>query len=322
VLVAVAGLGAAACSADDDSGADSASDAPTVMEAPAGDGRAGDPAARPADVAAGEVAATDRPSLPVGRALATTAGVTVTTPDIRRAADDTVAAVARHDATVFDADVTIGSERDDGSVDGVGWFVVKVPPAELEPLVDDLAATVGTVSSRTQETADVTDQLVDLEIRIGVERDVIARFRALLDDATEFQDVVDIERVIAERTVALEQLLAAQRNLEDRVELSTLRIQLEYAPPAPEPAERDSDTITDAWRAGWEAFVGVFFTVALILAVASPFLVTAGVLLGVAWLVVRRRRASAPVDGGAGGPLVDDPVSATGASLAAPTREG
>jgi hypothetical protein len=291
-LVIVVGLGASACSADDDS--DSASVEPAEIIADdaemsagdsdtAGGGEATDAAAPGATTPAGALALD-------GRALATTAGVRVTAPDIRQAVDDTLTTVARNNATVFNADVNIGSERDDGSIDGSGWFVVKVSPVDLETLIADLGATVGTVSGRTQETSDVTDQLVDLEIRIGVERDVIDRFRLLLDEATAFQDIVDIERVIAERTIALEQLLASQRNLENRVELSTLTIELQYAPPGAEVVdETTEDTIGDAWRAGWDAFAGVFFALGFALAVAAPFLVTAAIVGVLVWAALRRR---------------------------------
>ena len=206
----------------------------------------------------------------------------------------------RNGASVFTADVNIGSEREDGSVDGSGFFVVKVPPADLEPLITDLGATVGRLSGRTQDTTDVTDQLVDLDIRIGVERDVIARFQNLLVDATEFQDIVEIERVISERTIALEQLLASQRNLDNRVDRSTLTIQLRYETPAAEvvPAEDDSiEGIGDAWRAGWDVFLGALFAVGFVIAVAAPFMATAAFILGVIWLASRRRLRGARSEG-------------------------
>lgn len=319
----VVGLGASACSGNDD---DSASDEPAATVAADGadaidtateGGEARDAAAPGTPTSAG---------LPAfdGRALATTAGVTVSTSDIRRAVDDTLTTVARNNATVFNADVNIGTERDDGGIDGSGWFVVKVPPADLDALIADLGATVGTVSGRTQETSDVTEQLVDLEIRIGVERDVIDRFRRLLEDADAFQDIVDIERVIAERTIALEQLLASQRNLENRVELSTLTIQLQFVPAdtiadAAADTDTDTDTIADAFGAGWDAFAGVFFAVGFALAVAAPFLAVTAVAAGIAWLVVRRRPARhAPTPAPTTEP---DRVSENDEELAAPTRE-
>ncbi len=298
------GLGVSACSSADDS--DSAS---TVeFDAPAGDAVAPQVESSDRSVAnePGEAIVESRAEqplgtpLPTGQALATTAGVSVATPDIRTAVADTLAAVQRNGASVFTADVNIGSEREDGSVDGSGFFVVKVPPADLEPLITDLGATVGRLSGRTQDTTDVTDQLVDLDIRIGVERDVIARFQNLLADATEFQDIVEIERVISERTIALEQLLASQRNLDSRVDRSTLTIQLRYETPTAEVVAVDDDSIEgigDAWRAGWDVFLGALFAVGFVLAVAAPFLATAALVLGVIWLATRRRLRGARNDG-------------------------
>jgi hypothetical protein len=202
---------------------------------------------------------------------------------------------------------------------------VKVPPDQLEPLITDLGATVGRLSGRTQDTTDVTDQLVDLDIRIGVERDVIERFRALLDDATALQDVVEIERVISERTIALEQLLASQRNLDDRVERSTLTIQLRYEAPIVDVADDDAaDGIAEAWRTGWDVFVGALFAIGFVLAVSSPFLLLAAIAVASVWLLARAhtrrsgRRATADLAAPGG-----DPASVSSdESLAEPTRPG
>jgi hypothetical protein len=296
-LTVLVGLGVSACGATDDSDS-SAEFAPQLapqidVGAPTDDasnvGRTG-AVERPSPTGdAAEQAA--RTVLPTGQALATTAGVVVATSDIRAAVADTLAAVQRNGASVFTADVEIGDERDDGSVNGSGYFVVKVPPADLEPLIADLGATVGRLSGRTQDTTDVTDQLVDLDIRIGVERDVITRFQSLLTDATEFQDIVEIERVIGERTIALEQLLASQRNLENRVDRSTLTIQLRYEPPVAEHAAGEDDpieSIGDAWRTGWDVFVGALFAIGFVLAVATPFILAAVLVFGVVWLTIRR----------------------------------
>jgi hypothetical protein len=288
------GLGVSACGSDSES-----SSSPTVLTQEDPAARAGDGVA-PTDTT-GEPAtgsSEQRPEIAdesTGRALAKVAGVTVATSDVRRAIDDTLAAVERNGASVYTADVNIGNERKDGSVDGSGYFVVKVPPEQLEPLITDLGSTVGTISGRTQDTSDVTDQLVDLDIRIGVERDVIERFQVLLTQATEFQDIVEIERVISERTIALEQLLASQRTLEGRVELSTLTVTLQYVAPTPEPATT-TNSITDAWRTGWDVFIGIVFAIGLVLAVAAPFLATGALVLTAIWLVGRRRsRRVAPV---------------------------
>ncbi|MGB0114759.1 MAG: DUF4349 domain-containing protein, partial [Ilumatobacteraceae bacterium] len=228
----------------------------------------------------------------LGRAIAIDAGVRIGTPNIRDAVDDTLDVVRRNGAVVYTADVNIGDEHEDGTVDGNARIVIKVAPTGLDTLIADLDGVAGTLIGRTQNAEDVTDQLVDLDIRIRVERNTIERFEGLLEDATAFQDVVDIQRVITERTIALEQLLAAQRNVDQRVELSTLTVDLQYTPTPVIVESDDADGITDAFTTGWEVFLGVLFTIGLIIAVASPFLLVAAIVGGIVLLVGRRRRRS------------------------------
>lgn len=340
VMVVLVGIGAAGCGADDDS-ADSATEFDT-QDADIGresDGldEGGDTDA-PADASAEMSDAIDGPAIGgvdvAGRAIATTAGVTVVSNDIRAAADDTLAAVVRNGGQVFTADVSIGEELDDGSVDGGAFFVVKLPPDNLELLITDIGATVGRVSGRTQESTDVTDQLVDLDIRIGVERDVIERFRALLDEATVLEDIVEIERVIGQRTVELEQLLASERNLESRVELSTLTIELRYEPDAATKVDEPADGIGDAFRAGWDTFITALFAIGLVLAASAPFLAVALVLSAIAWPVIRRRRLAVGLppppadtdtvagDDGATGDGGGGDITAVGSPTGAPNPPG
>lgn len=302
VLIALVALGVSACGADDDS-SDAALDDTQRAEAQVDDGRAGQPSAdAPAEATeSGEssTAGSSTPAAPLGldelgRAIAVEAGVTIGTPDIRQAVDETLDVVRRNNGAVYDADVDIGDEREDGSVEGSARIVVKVAPTDLDTLIADLDGVNGTLTGRTQNAEDVTDQLVDLDVRIRVERNTIERFERLLAEATTFQDVVDIQRVISERTVALEQLLASQRNIDQRVDMSTLTIDLHYASPAAVVDEETNNGIADAFSTGWEVFLGALFAIGLILAVATPFLVVVLAVGGIVWLASRRRRRSRP----------------------------
>ncbi len=301
-IVAFVALGVSACGSGDSA---SSATAPAAIdqstESATGEARAGDEATTSADadpapdLATGGSAA---PSAPlgldeIGRSIAVDAGVTIATPNVRQAVDDTLTVVRQSNASVFDATVDIGDTLDDGSVDGSARIVVKVQPTDLDGLIADLDGTAGTLVGRTQTSEDVTNQLVDLDIRIRVERETIERFEKLLTEATTFDDVVSIQRVITERTIELEQLLASQRNTTQRVELSTLTIDLRYVAPVTEVvAEPSTNGIADAFSAGWNAFAGVLFALGLALAVAAPFLLTAALIAAVAWLVTRRRRST------------------------------
>jgi hypothetical protein len=52
----------------------------------------------------------------------------------------------------------------------------------------------------------------------------------------------------------------------------------------------DDDGIGDAFRSGWDAFLGVLFAVGFVLAILAPFLLLAAVVLVIAWFIARPRR--------------------------------
>ena len=99
-----------------------------------------------------------------------------------------------------------------------------------------------------------------------------------------------LEAELTQRETTLEQLLASQQALEDRVAMSTLTVDIAVTP---EVLETDDDPgLADALGAGWDAFVSGLFAIVLVLAAAAPFLATATVVsLGVLWL--RRRLVTA-----------------------------
>ncbi|MEM9514753.1 MAG: DUF4349 domain-containing protein [Actinomycetota bacterium] len=304
----------AACTGDDDDSADDGS-ADTIAAAEfaeeASDASGGDDVVEAGEdsLGAGDdnlaTGGSSAPSAPLGvdlsgRDLAVEAGVVFATPDVRRAVDEALVAIRTNGGIVFSADVRLDDEQvaDDGTVTvpGSGTIVVKVVPQQLDSLIEALDGEIGELLNRTQSSEDVTTQLVDLELRIEVERTSIDQFQALLGAATEIDDIVRIQDLINERTIRLEQLLASERALEERVDQSTLTIDIVYEPLAVDEAvvaePTTDDGLRDALAAGWNAFAAAFFTIAFVLAVLAPFLVVAVILGGVVWaaLIARSRR--------------------------------
>lgn len=283
-------LGITACGSDDDSAAsESASEEPAAFEEPADESLTLTDA--PATVGAtGEATATAAPiDVDFGRSLVIEAGIVIVTPNVRTAVDDIMQITRDNGGAVFDTDVVIDDPLDDGSVPGGGQITVRIPPAQLDPLIGDLRA-VGTVRNQTQSVQDVTDRVTDLEVQIQQARLSVERMEALLAEATDFDGLVAAERELVSRQTTYERLLAAQRNLGDRVTLSTLLIQLRYAAPEQIDAvgEPDERGIADAFSDGWNALVGVLFGLAFVLAIAAPFLAVGLVVAGTGWLIARR----------------------------------
>ncbi|HUF97562.1 MAG TPA: DUF4349 domain-containing protein [Ilumatobacter sp.] len=178
---------------------------------------------------------------------------------------------------------------------GHAVMVVKLPPEAVERLLDGLADS-GSVISINQSATDVTDQLVDLDVRIANARTSVENVRGFMEQTTNLTELVSLEGELTRRQTELEQLEAQQRNLADRVALSTITIEVRPTPVEANAAagSEPDDGIVDAFRTGWEAFVAVVFGVAFILAVLAPFIALGFVVLALAWLITRRTNRVVP----------------------------
>jgi hypothetical protein len=325
VAVAAATLGVAACAgADDDAASEAAADATAApaSEAPAellsagGTDRseADAPAAPTPDSAeraggGGGVGGVGALLAPADAQLAIEARARVQVDDVRAAVDGVRVAVDRAGGRVASASIAYpdggGSDDnevgDDGSVDGAGGggpderatatLTLLVPPDQLGAIVERLEE-LGELTSFDQFAEDVGDQLTDLDTRIANARASVDRARELLQEATSLQDLVFLEDELTRRETDLELLLAAQAELEGRVALSTLTVEItEAATPADEAASGRG--VVDALATGWDAFVTAVLTVAVGLAAAAPFLVALALAVA-AFLGVRRWRRTPP----------------------------
>jgi hypothetical protein len=180
----------------------------------------------------------------------------------------------------FDVD---GSGNDSGNA----YVVLGIPPSSLDAVIDELTA-FGSLVTRTQQTEDVTDQVVDLESRITSARRSIGRVQDLLDEANDLDDVVLLERELTARQTDLESLLATQSVLAARTELATLSVEIRAV------AQPD-DGIADALGTGGRAFVRALEALVVTLAYLAPFLALASLIVGAVWVSRRRARRNRSV---------------------------
>lgn len=293
------GLGAlalTACASDDDSSADSsATDEADDSGAIAG---GEDAPAETADAAVPETGGAASAGLPIddlGREIITSVELTMSTSNVRKTTDDIRRLAQASGGAVYRSDVSVEDELVDGTVPGGGQIVIRIPPQDLDGLIEDLDG-AGLVTRVSQDSEDVTEQLVDLDIRIRQAETGIERIEELLTQATALENVFAIETELSTRQVELERLRAAERSTEDLVALATVTVQVDYRTPAEIESDPSDDGIVDAFASGWDAFVGVIFAFGFVLAVSAPFLLTATAVAALAWLLSRRwtrRRSTA-----------------------------
>lgn len=273
VLLLVAAFFLAGCSGGTDSGG-----APSGEAAPA----PGSPEGGSSDGSGGV--------LPSERSLVRSAELTVSVPDVEAARQEAFRLVEEADGRV-EQESSSGSEDlpEEVSV----YLTFRVPPDELDPLVEDLSE-LGRLVSRTSSSVDVTEEVVDVESRIQTLESSIARLRALLATAEDVGELVAVEGELTERESELESLQARSRALDEQVDSSSLTLTL-Y--PQGSPLEERETGFFAGLQEGWEAFKSAMVGGATVLGALFPFLALAGVVtlfvLGVLRLS-RRRRSEGP----------------------------
>ena len=102
---------------------------------------------------------------------------------------------------------------------------VRVPAERFDDAMQTLRA-LGRVTDEGVSSTDVTDRLIDNAARMTAWRTQEERLIILLENAATVEDVIDIERRISEVRADIESVAATQRNLENRVAASLIRVNL------------------------------------------------------------------------------------------------
>ena len=105
----------------------------------------------------------------------------------------------------------------------------KVLPADFSTALERLAG-VGKLIDQVITSDDVTEVIVDLESRIITAEASVTRLRKFLDEATQLEDVAQLERELLDRETTLERLRGQIRTLRDQVDLATITLTITQSP--------------------------------------------------------------------------------------------
>lgn len=239
------------------------------------------------------------PGAPTGRALARTAALTVTVPDVTVAAQKVRTITAGAKGLVLqealysgtDPNPQPGTDSKGGapSVSPGSTMVLEIPTTGLDTVLDQLGA-LGHIESRSASTEDLTTGIVDVQSRLTTMKASLARVRALMDKATTLSQVVELEAQVAQREADLESLTATLASMQGRVDTATVTLNLMTAA-STATTEADSGFLSGL-RAGWEGLVKGTAVALTVLGLAMPFLLVAAAI-GIPLLRWRRRQRGA-----------------------------
>ena len=191
------------------------------------------------------------------------------------------------------------TQADDDGEPEQALLTVRVPVGSFTTALTALE-TLGTgaegvdLITSSQTTSDVSTEVIDIDVRVGLQRRSIDRISILLERATSIRDIVSIERELARREADLGSLQKRQTFLADQTSRSTITISVER--PETKRAqqakkeEKDDDGFGAGLANGWDAFKSV--TTGLLTATGAllPFAIVLLVLAVPARILVRRRQ--------------------------------
>ncbi len=105
-------------------------------------------------------------------------------------------------------------------------ITVRIPAAEFEGFLDRVGKQVGDVVQREIRGQDVTEEFLDLDLRLRNLTATRDRIETLLSRASTVKDALEIQRELARLTQEIEQIKGRMQFIKDRVALATVTIEL------------------------------------------------------------------------------------------------
>jgi hypothetical protein len=170
-----------------------------------------------------------------------------------------------------------------------GVISFMVPAAHFDDAIDQLTK-VGKVQSEHITGTDVSAQYVDLNARLVNAQAQLEAMRALLRQATTINDIIAVQNQIGQITAQIEQLKGQIKYLDDNTSYSTVSVTLTESGAPVQSTPSDSWGFVTALNQGAHNFMTTINYLVSGLGAVGPFLV----LLGIGFLVWRRRRPALP----------------------------
>jgi hypothetical protein len=250
------------------------------------------PAPQAAQAPDGSVRAPNQPQQqqvePVQRSIIYSANVSVTVSDVNKAADDATAAARDAGGSVSADQRSLDNDR------SVATLTLRVPSTAFASTVEKVAK-LGTEVSRSVQSQDVTENLIDVDARIATQRASVDRVRALLAQAKTIGEVVSIESELTRREADLDSLIQRKDKLSGLVALSTITVTLRGpAAPVPPNPSGDEGGFLGGLKSGWHAFLVSAKGVLLVLGWLLPWALVIGIPVWVVWYGRRQLRRNRP----------------------------
>lgn len=192
------------------------------------------------------------------------------------------------------ANESINARDDQGNISG--YLRIRLPHEHFDSFIDSLG-TLGKLRNSNIYTQNVTEEFVDVESRLKVMQQKEERLLAILDKAGQLADILAVENELAHTRAEIESLVGRLRYLNNRVDYSTISLNLEQV--AVPTQNLSAGGLTGVFGRAVEAFiisinsllVGLGKLIVFIFA-ALPVLILIVLIFFIIWRIYKKKRNS------------------------------
>ena len=154
-------------------------------------------------------------------------------------------------------------------------LIIRVPAINFDTLLGDATKGVEKFDSKEINVKDVTEEFLDIQVRLKTKKELEQRYIDLLKQAQNVSEILEIEKYSGQLRTEIESIEGRLKYLQDRVSVSTLTMTFyERIPNETEFGQK----IKNGFRTGWDNLIWFFIGLINI----WPFiLVVIGLIFGI-----------------------------------------
>ncbi|MFW6287752.1 MAG: DUF4349 domain-containing protein [bacterium] len=163
------------------------------------------------------------------------------------------------------------------------WYQLRIPAEFFNPVLDEITSeSFGDVVSRSMSGQDVTEEYMDLDIRINNLQAQEERYRELLDKAVEVSEILKIENELNRVRTEIERLQGRINYLENQINYSTITVEFRQ----PQPISSGTPGIVQALKNALNTMVKQFYRIITLIGTLIPYIL----ILLLAYIIYKRYR--------------------------------
>ena len=101
---------------------------------------------------------------------------------------------------------------------------IRVPSGNFDKLIEDISKGVERFDMKRVQATDVTEEYLDIELRMRIKKETENRYRELLAKAQTVEEILSIEKQIGELRAEIESIEGRLKYLKDQISYSTLTV--------------------------------------------------------------------------------------------------